>query len=146
MAGSFSFGSLVAGDYFAAAIPDEFSSEYSDPAYLESLRRGAERLSFHEGHRVPEQVAVLARAQHRHDVRMMQLRGQHDLSAKALAIDAGREVGLQHFHDDSTAERLLDRDEDTAHAAAGQLAVDDVVRGQRFLKLAEKGVGHWARG
>ena len=47
--GSFSFGSLVAGDYFAIAIPDQFSAEYQDPAYLELLSRGAERFTLGPG-------------------------------------------------------------------------------------------------
>jgi len=46
---SFNFGSMVAGDYLAVAIPDEFSSEWQDPAYLELLSRSAERFTLGAG-------------------------------------------------------------------------------------------------
>ncbi len=47
--GVFSFGSLISGDYFAAAIRDEFSSEWQDPAYLTLLSRSAQRFTLGAG-------------------------------------------------------------------------------------------------
>jgi hypothetical protein len=49
--GNFSLGSLPAGDYFAAAVPEEFSSEWQDPAYLELLARTAFRFTLTPGER-----------------------------------------------------------------------------------------------
>jgi len=47
--GTFSFGSLIRGDYFALAIRDDVSSEWQDPAFLEVLSRTAERFSLGAG-------------------------------------------------------------------------------------------------
>ena len=49
--GSFSFGTLPPGDYLAIAVPEEFSGEWQDPAYLEVLSRTAVRFSLSPGER-----------------------------------------------------------------------------------------------
>jgi hypothetical protein len=41
--GQFGTGSLPPGDYYMVAIPDEYSGEWQDPAYLELLARAATR-------------------------------------------------------------------------------------------------------
>jgi len=61
-AGSFSFGSLPPGDYLLAAVPDEYSGEWSDPAYLEVLARVAMRVTVGEGERKVQEVEI-------HDIR-----------------------------------------------------------------------------
>ena len=47
--GTVMFGSLIGGEYFLAALPDQFSTEWQDPAYLELLARSAERLTIVPG-------------------------------------------------------------------------------------------------
>src|SRR5690349_7428075 len=100
-----------------------------------SLDRDAERLAVDERHRVPEQIAVLARREQWNDVRMLELRGDLDLSAETLAIDAGRQIRRKHFDDDAPVERAIDCREDAAHAAAGQLVVELIGRAERILQL-----------
>jgi hypothetical protein len=57
-AGNFSLGSLPAGDYFAIAVPEEFSSEWQDPAYLELLARTASRFTLSPGERRTVELSV----------------------------------------------------------------------------------------
>jgi hypothetical protein len=42
-AGGFSFGSLGPGNYFAAAVRDEYSGDWMNPAFLDVLSRTAQR-------------------------------------------------------------------------------------------------------
>jgi len=42
--GSFIIGTLPAGEYYAVAIPEEYATEWQDPAYLEMLSRVATRV------------------------------------------------------------------------------------------------------
>jgi hypothetical protein len=57
-AGNFSLGSLPAGDYFVIAVPEEFSSEWQDPAYLEVLSRTASRFTLSPGERRTVELSV----------------------------------------------------------------------------------------
>ena len=57
-AGNFSLGSLPSGDYFAIAVPEEFSSEWQDPAYLEVLSRTAFRFTLSLGERRTVELSV----------------------------------------------------------------------------------------
>src|SRR5437868_10592559 len=101
-----------------------------------------ERLTLHERHRIKGESVHLTRAQDWDDVRVLQACGELDLAPEAFDVDAGSEVGREDFHDDAPPESALLRDEDTAHAAAGQLALDDVGAGEGGLEvLAELG-GH----
>lgn len=47
--GAFSFGSIVAGDYYAIAIKDEYSSDWMNPGFLEVLARIAQRFTLSPG-------------------------------------------------------------------------------------------------
>ncbi len=102
---------------------------------LLALERRAQRLAFDVRHRVPEQIALLAGREQRHDVRVLQLRGDLDLAAEPVAIDAGGELGRQHLDDDVAAEHAVDGDEDAAHAATGQLVIELIVGPQRTLEV-----------
>ena len=53
----------------------------------------AERLPFHEGHRVVGQPFRLTGGEHRHDVRVLQPGGDQYLALEAVEIDAGGEIG-----------------------------------------------------
>ncbi len=56
--GTFAFGPMPPGDYFLAAVPDEYSSEWNDPAYLEVLARVATRFSIGDGERKTQEVEI----------------------------------------------------------------------------------------
>jgi len=57
-AGSFTLGSLPSGDYCVIAVPEEFSSEWQDPAYLEVLSRTASRFTLSLGERRTVELSV----------------------------------------------------------------------------------------
>ena len=48
--GEYSFN-LTAGDYYVVAIPEEYSSEWQDPEFLDVLSRSAARITIAEGER-----------------------------------------------------------------------------------------------
>ena len=102
--------------------------------------RIAERHAFYERHRVPEQIAMLARVKHRHDVWMLKLRDEHDLPAESLAIDTCTELRLQYLHDHGSAEGVLDGDEHATHSPAGQLTLNRVRGREGALELVAKRV------
>jgi len=56
--GQFGTGSLPPGDYYMVAIPDEYSGEWQDPAYLELLARAATRFSLTPGERKTLDITV----------------------------------------------------------------------------------------
>ena len=49
--GQYGVGALPPGDYFAVAIPDEYTGEWQDPAYLDLLARAATRFTLSPGER-----------------------------------------------------------------------------------------------
>src|SRR6185503_983106 len=49
--GQYGVGALPPGDYFAIAIPDEYTGEWQDPAYLDLLSRTATRFTLSPGER-----------------------------------------------------------------------------------------------
>ena len=58
--------------------------------------------------------------------RMLQLRGQLDLTAETLDVHRCREVGRQDLHHDFARQRGLLSDEDARHSAAAELALECV--------------------
>ena len=56
--GAFNIGTLPAGDYYIVAVPDEYSGEWNDPAYLDVLTRVAMRVSVGDGERKVQEVDV----------------------------------------------------------------------------------------
>jgi protocatechuate 3,4-dioxygenase beta subunit len=56
--GAYAFGTMPAGDYFVVAVPDEYSTEWNDPAYLEVLTRVAMRISIGDGEKKVQEVEV----------------------------------------------------------------------------------------
>ena len=58
-----------------------------------------------------------------------------DLAAEAIDVDAGGQLRREDFDDDPAAERVLLGDEDPRHAAAAELAVDDIAGSQRRLEI-----------
>lgn len=53
-----------------------------------------------QGHGVVGESVRLARCEKRHDVRLLQLRGELDLPLEPLDVHALGQLRSQHFHDD----------------------------------------------
>ena len=87
---------------------------------------GAERLARDVGHHVVQQVALGSRGEQRDDVGMLQLGGELDLALEPLGAHARGQLGRQHLHDDLAAQSHFLSEEYTAHAAAAELALDEV--------------------
>jgi hypothetical protein len=58
LTGAFAFGNMPAGDYYIVAVPDEYSGEWTDPAYLDVLTRVAMRITIGDGERKVQEVEV----------------------------------------------------------------------------------------
>src|SRR5690349_10535380 len=90
----------------------EHPNDVRDAESAVALDGDAKRLALDVRHRVVQDAIPFAGGEQGYDVRMMQLRGELDLPAEALDVDAGREVGGQHLDDHLTAECTLGRHED----------------------------------
>jgi 5-hydroxyisourate hydrolase-like protein (transthyretin family) len=55
--GVYTFNGLPAGDYYIAAISDEYASEWQDPQFLEALTRSATRLTLGDGEKKMQDLA-----------------------------------------------------------------------------------------
>lgn len=66
----------------------------------------AERLALKERHRVVGDTAHVAGGEHRHDVGLLQRRGEPDLTAEALDAHGARGLARQHF---TSFPRIADR-------------------------------------
>ena len=98
----------------------------------------AQRLAAHVRHHVPEQIVVRPRREYRHDVRMLQLRGDLDLLLEARGAHLARELWRQHLDDDLAIERPLHGHEQPAHPSAAQLALEQICVAERCLKPCRK--------
>ena len=88
---------------------------------------GTQRFAGDERHDVVEQVAGgRAGGEQRHDVRVLEPRGELDLALEALDVDGGAGLRRQHLDDDLPAQPGLLGKEDAAHAAAAQLPEEAV--------------------
>src|SRR6185503_20702882 len=67
-----------------------------------------------------------------------------NLAAKAFDVDAGDEVGWEHFDDDVASQRRVARHEDSRHTSTTQLPLDAIRRSKGPLDLILK-VGHGRR-
>ncbi len=103
-----------------------------------------ERLALHERHDVVVEPLAGPRAQHRQDVRVLELRGHEDLAHEARGAHVARELGRQDLHDDAALERGLGREEEAAHPAPVNLALDAVRVSQRGLQPVLQ-LGHGER-
>ena len=86
----------------------------------------AHRFAIDIRHDEVRQLFGLSRAQHRHDVRMLQRSGEHDLALEPVDGDAGGEVERQDLDDDLPAERVVSGDKHDRHAATAELTLDGV--------------------
>src|SRR5262249_9853325 len=97
-----------------------------------------EGVSGRGGHGGMGQRLGLSGREHRQDVWVLQLGGEHDLVLETLEIHAGREMGREHFHHDTTTERALLRQKHATHATAAELAFYAIRAGQRGLQPISK--------
>ena len=74
-------------------------------------------------------------------MRVLQLGRYLDLAAESLVVHAGSEFRRQHLHDHLPAQRHVGRQEDTAHSATGQFALERVSGREGLLKVGGE-VGH----
>jgi hypothetical protein len=77
----------------------------------------AQRFALDERHRVIRNAVDLTRCEERNDLRLLEARGQLNLTSEPVDVHAGHEIGVQHFHHHLASERRLLRHEDAGHAA-----------------------------
>jgi hypothetical protein len=94
-----------------------------------------EGLPLDVGHREERQVRNLPGQEHRHNVRMLQSRGDHDLALEALEAHLRGKLWREYLHDDLAAERDLGGEKDARHPPAGELLLDRVRGAKRRLEL-----------
>ena len=68
---------------------------------------------------------------------MLELGGELDLAAEAVDVDAGGELGREHLDHDLPARAPFLGQEDAAHPAAAELALEAVRAAERVLQLPE---------
>ena len=73
-------------------------------------------------------AGYFTRAQHRHDVRMLERRREHDLALEPVDGDGRGQLVRQDLDDDGAPERVVARDENGRHAAAPELSLEGVGR------------------
>jgi hypothetical protein len=91
---------------------------------------GPEGLTLDQRHGVVQQSVRVAGGEQRHDVGMLERGGQLDLAAEPVGAQGGGEIRRQDLDHDLPAEDGLLGQEDPAHAAAAQLALDQVAPGE----------------
>ncbi len=96
---------------------------------------GAQRLALNVGHDVVQQVTRGPRGEERHDVGVLELGREVDLALEAVDTYAGRQLGRQDLHDHRALEPHLFGEEDAAHPAAAELALNGVGSAEVGLQL-----------
>ena len=87
----------------------------------------AQRLAAHERHGVVGQAAGCdARREERNDVRLLERGREPDLAREAIGRQSLEQVGTHHLDDNLPAQRRLRRDENAAHPAAAEFAVEKI--------------------
>ena len=92
-----------------------------------------EALALDVGHDVVRQAFEIAGGEHRHDVGLLERRGDPDLALEAGGGHRRGELRRKELHDDLPPQALLVGDEHARHAAAAELALDGVTAGKRLL-------------
>ena len=132
----------VAVDHAALVREGERLGDVAEQADRLADRQGAvlaqvraQRPALLVRHRIVGHPADLPGGEQRDDVRVLELRREHDLAPEAVDVHAAGELLRQHLHDDAPAQRLLLREEDAAHAAAAELRLDGVELAKRRFEL-----------
>ena len=101
---------------------------------------GPQRLALDQRHGVVEQATRLTsigfpRGEQRNDVGMLERGGELDLAAESVGAQRSGEIGREDLDDDLPAQGGLPGLEDPAHAAATQLALEQIAAGQGGAEL-----------
>mgnify|MGYP007089522671 CR=1 FL=1 len=95
----------------------------------------AQRLAGHERHGEPRQsIGGGAGGQHRHDMRLLQRRGEPDLAREALNAETLRELLREHLHHHAPLQCALRGHEDTGHASAAEFPFKEELAVEGALK------------
>jgi hypothetical protein len=100
------------------------------PAAIQAL---AKRLACHVRHDVVEQSSARSSGKHRQDVRVLQASRDERFTMKPCGAYLARRLGRKQLDHHLALERRLGREEQAAHTAGRQLALDDVVVTERRL-------------
>jgi hypothetical protein len=100
-----------------------------------SIQQRAKIFAADERHRVIEERPLRSSGEKWNDVRMLQSRGELNLTAESIGVDSRSEVGRKNFHYDLSLELSLGRYKYTRHPCPTELTLDAVRRSENFLKL-----------
>ena len=73
---------------------------------------------------------------------MLQPRGQTDLALEPLRAHRGSQLAVEHLEGDGTVVPQVERQIDSRHSAAPQLALDGVAPGERSLERRARIAAH----
>jgi hypothetical protein len=98
------------------------SAPHRKPAV--TLNPCAQRLAFDERHGEERHPIDFAGAEHAHDVRMLERRGEENLALEALDRHRCRQLGGENLHDDAPIQSGVQSDKHAGHSATRELALD----------------------
>ncbi len=101
---------------------------------LELLPQG---LALDVRHHIEQEAVGLARVEHRQDMRMLQLGRDLDLAGESVRPQRRRQIGTEHLHRDLSPVPQIFGEIYRGHAAAPQLAGQDVAAGKRGMEAIE---------
>ena len=99
---------------------------------------GPQRLALHERHGVIEGAAGLTAVVQRHDMRMVQARGDGNLPQESLGAECGSELGVEDLERDGAIVLHVAGEEDGPIPPAPDLTLDTVAVGQRRFEVVQQ--------
>jgi hypothetical protein len=94
-----------------------------------------QRLALDEWHDEVQLPVRFTRIEHRHDVRVSEVRGRGDLTEEAFLADRRRMLSVKHLHRDAALVLEVLGEVHGCHAAPAELALDTVAVSQRAAQL-----------
>ena len=101
----------------------------------------AQRFPLDERHREPEPVGGLTAVVHREDVGVLQPGGEADLALEPFRAEGVAQVRMEDLERDGAVVAQVVREVHRRHAAAAQLALDGIARGETCFELRPE-IGH----
>lgn len=120
----------------------EHSQSFTNRKLLVARKAGPQRFTLDERHREIRRAVDLTRREQGDDVRMLELRGELNLSSKAIEAYACCKLRLENLYDNLSLERNIQSHEHSTHATAAELAVEGVNVAERSLERLPQ-VGGW---
>ena len=124
---------------------DRDADRFVDRQLLLALEPRAERLALDVRHHIEEQPVGVARVEQRQQVRVLEVRGDLDLAEEPLDAEHGAELRIEHLERDVAIVLEVAREIDGRHAAAPDLALENVRGSKGFLELREEVAHQLAR-